>query len=74
MEARAACCTVYEAKEHFALKILIPLGYKLLSPALLRRWCVITKGKPVSDSVEQGAEPFTEEYILYGGQCNLNEE
>lgn len=65
-----AAGTVYEAehvrtKEHFALKILTPLGYKLLSPALLRRCTVISKGKPVSDSVEQGNEPFHKEYVWW---------
>ncbi|CAM9209712.1 unnamed protein product, partial [Ectocarpus fasciculatus] len=65
-----AAGTVYEAehvssKEHFALKILTPLGYKLLSPALLRRCSVITKGRPVSDAVEQGAEPFSRDQVWW---------
>jgi serine/threonine protein kinase len=52
---------VYEAehlktKEHFALKILNPLGYKMLTPALVRRCEVIVKGQPVPESVERGSE------------------
>lgn len=65
-----AAGTVYEAehvksKEHFALKILTPLGYKLLSPALLRRCSVISKGKPVSDAVEQSEEPLKSEHVWW---------
>lgn len=42
--------TVYEAeysktKENFAMKILNPLGYKLVSPAILRKCTVLIKGK-----------------------------
>lgn len=39
-----------QTKEHVALKILNPLGYKLLSSALLRRCTIISKGKPYSDA------------------------
>jgi serine/threonine protein kinase len=65
-----AAGTVYEAehvktKEHFALKILTPLGYKLLSPALLRRCTIITKGKPVSDIIEQGEGQLLKEHIWW---------
>jgi serine/threonine protein kinase len=65
-----AAGTVYEtehvnSKEHFALKILTPLGYKLLSPALLRRCSVITKGRPVAEAVEQGAEPFAKDHVWW---------
>ena len=42
--------TVYEAeysktKENFAMKILNPLGYKLVSPTILRKCTVLIKGK-----------------------------
>ena len=65
-----AAGTVYEAenyktKEHFALKILNPLGYKLLSPALLRRCAVISKGKPVSELAEKSKEPLTIEHVWW---------
>lgn len=65
-----AAGTVYEAehvssKDHFALKILTPLGYKLLSPALLRRCSVITKGKPVGEAIEHGVEPFSREHVWW---------
>ena len=54
-----------KSKEHFALKILTPLGYKLLSPALLRRCSVISKGKPVTDAVEQSEEPLKSEHVWW---------
>lgn len=43
---------MYEAEsaasqKHYAIKILNPLGYKLLSPVLLRRCTVVSKGKTV---------------------------
>lgn len=65
-----AAGTVYEAehvksKEHFALKILTPLGYKLLSPALLRRCSIITKGKAVPDFVEQSEEGLSVENVWW---------
>ena len=65
-----AAGTVYEAenvktKEHFALKILNPLGYKMLSPSLLRRCTVITKGKPVSETIERSKGPITKENVWW---------
>lgn len=50
-----AAGTVYECehvqtRERFALKILSPLGYKITTPALLRRCNVMTKGKIFSDN------------------------
>lgn len=65
-----AAGTVYEAenvksKEHFALKILTPLGYKLLSPALLKRCLVLSKGKPVPFLMEQNEEPLSKEHIWW---------
>ena len=50
-----AAGTVYECehvktRERSALKILNPLGYKITTPALLRRCNVITKGKMFSDN------------------------
>jgi serine/threonine protein kinase len=49
-----AAGTVYECEhlnthEHFALKILNPIGYKILSPTLLRKCNVMSKGKPMND-------------------------
>jgi serine/threonine protein kinase len=65
-----AAGTVYEAenvktKEHFALKILNPLGYKLISPSLLRRCTVISKGKPVPENVEKNKESLGIENIWW---------
>lgn len=65
-----AAGTVYEAenvktKERYALKILNPIGYKLLSPALLRRCNIISKGKPVSEHAERSKESLTKENIWW---------
>jgi serine/threonine protein kinase len=50
-----AAGTVYECEHvlshnRFALKILNPLGYKIISPALLRRLNICTKGKVFNDA------------------------
>mmetsp|Transcript_15470 Transcript_15470/g.25758 ORF Transcript_15470/g.25758 Transcript_15470/m.25758 type:complete len:1106 (+) Transcript_15470:211-3528(+) len=65
-----AAGTVYEAenvktKEHFALKILNPLGYKMLSPSLLRRCAVMSKGKPMTEAAERAKEPITKEHVWW---------
>mmetsp|Transcript_7508 Transcript_7508/g.7948 ORF Transcript_7508/g.7948 Transcript_7508/m.7948 type:complete len:457 (+) Transcript_7508:115-1485(+) len=65
-----AAGTVYEAeniktKERFALKILNPIGYKMLSPALLRRCTIISKGKPISEQFERSKEPLTKEHVWW---------
>jgi serine/threonine protein kinase len=65
-----AAGTVYEAesvktKELFALKILNPIGYKLLSPALLRRCTIISKGKPVSECAESLKDRVAKENIWW---------
>lgn len=65
-----AAGTVYEAenvktKERYALKILNPIGYKLLSPALLRRCNIISKGKPVSEQSERAKECLSKEHIWW---------
>ena len=51
-----AAGTVYECehtatRNHYALKILNPIGYKILSPALLRRCNIIAKGKVLNDNI-----------------------
>jgi serine/threonine protein kinase len=65
-----AAGTVYECEnvkshEHYALKILNPIGYKLISPALLRRCVVLIKGKPVSEAVEKNKEVITSEHLWW---------
>ena len=45
-----AAGTVYECEhtqthEHYALKILNPLGFKLIAPALLRKCMIVYKGE-----------------------------
>lgn len=46
--------TVYQCEDkvgnHFAMKILNPIGYKMLNPGLLRRCVVVQKGTTFSDS------------------------
>jgi len=46
-------CESVRTQEHFAMKILNPLGYKLMNPTLLRRCSVILKGKVVNEDVEK---------------------
>jgi serine/threonine protein kinase len=65
-----AAGTVYEAenvktKIRYALKILNPIGYKLLSPALLRRCNIISKGRPVPELAERSKEVLTKENIWW---------
>lgn len=43
-------CEHVKTHERFALKVLNPLGYKILTPALLKRCNVILKGKSFMDS------------------------
>lgn len=50
-----AAGTVYECEhatthEHYALKILNPIGYKMTTPALLRKCTVVVKGKVFNDA------------------------
>jgi serine/threonine protein kinase len=47
------------------LKILNPLGYKLISPSLLRRCTVITKGKAVSEAAEKSKDSIGADYIWW---------
>ena len=42
-------CEHIRSRQHYALKILNPLGYKLMSPALLRKCNIVSKGETVSD-------------------------
>ncbi len=43
-------CEHVHTHEHFALKILNPIGYKIISSTLLRKCNVLTKGKVVCDT------------------------
>lgn len=50
-----AAGTVYECehtltRNHYAMKILNPIGYKIMSPALLRRCNIISKGISICDN------------------------
>jgi serine/threonine protein kinase len=58
-------CEHLRSREHFALKILNPVGYKMMSPALLRRCNIIVKGKILPDEIERGKEVFTKDYIWW---------
>jgi serine/threonine protein kinase len=44
---------------------LNPIGYKLLSPALLRRCSIISKGKPVAEQAERSKEALTKEHVWW---------
>lgn len=68
-----AAGTVYECehtktRDHYALKILNPIGFKMLTPALLRKCTVMVKGKLLSDasldSDTAGKEP-TREHVWW---------
>ena len=64
-----AAGTVYEcehakSRERFALKILNPLGYKITSPALLRRCNILAKGKIASD-VTNGKVALTRDDVWW---------
>ena len=61
---------VYEAenaatKENFALKVLNPLGYKLVSPSILRRCTVVVKGKPFTEVAEKAGEYLYKEHVWW---------
>jgi serine/threonine protein kinase len=45
-------CEHLRSRDHFALKILNPLGYKIMSPALLRKCNIVAKGEIVIDGEE----------------------
>ena len=65
-----AAGTVYECehmktKDHFALKILNPLGYKLISPVLLKRCAVVSKGKIVSDAIERSKNGLSVDHVWW---------
>lgn len=47
-------CEHIQSHEHYALKILNPIGYKILSSALLRKCNVLVKGKVFNDSDKSG--------------------
>ena len=61
--------TVYEAeysktKENFAMKILNPLGYKLVSPAILRKCTVLIKGK-IYDEKSNNQQLIEREHVWW---------
>ena len=65
-----AAGTVYECedsktKEKYALKILNPLGYKITTPALLRKFTVLTKGKIFSDLIDDNTTPITIDHVWW---------
>lgn len=65
-----AAGTVYECenvktRENYALKILNPIGYKLISPALLRRCAVIIKGKIAPENIEKNKEGLALDHVWW---------
>ena len=65
-----AAGTVYECensrtREHFALKILNPLGFKLVAPALLRKCVVAVKGVVLSSSETEKSAEISSENIWW---------
>eukprot|EP01038_Epipyxis_sp_PR26KG_P012798 gene12798-17158_t len=64
-----AAGTVYECEhakthDHFALKILNPIGYKIISPTLLRRCNILIKGKLFNDT-DKSKEILTKENVWW---------
>jgi serine/threonine protein kinase len=57
-------CEHVKTHERFALKVLNPLGYKIIAPALLRRCNVVLKGKPLNDT-EKGDHPLKKENVWW---------
>lgn len=58
-------CEHIRTHERFALKILNPLGYKILSPSLLRRCNVILKGKTFNDNEKGGEHLLKKEHLWW---------
>jgi serine/threonine protein kinase len=58
-------CENFKTREHYALKILNPLGYKIMSPALLRKCNILTKGKVYSESTEKAKEDVKREHLWW---------
>ena len=49
-----------KTKENFALKILNPLGYKLVAPAILKRCTIIAKGE-----INEDSQPLRKENVWW---------
>ena len=58
-------CEHVKSRAHRALKILNPIGYKLLSPPLLRRCTIMTKGMLVSDSMEKQKDSLSIDHVWW---------
>ncbi|KAF0696812.1 Aste57867_12474 [Aphanomyces stellatus] len=61
---------VYEAfclstKQHVALKILNPIGYKLMPTSLLSRCLVAIKGRQMESEVANGIQPMRNEHVWW---------
>ncbi|ETV97898.1 CAMK/CAMKL/MARK protein kinase [Aphanomyces invadans] len=61
---------VYEAfcpstKQHVALKILNPIGYKLMPTSLLARCLVAIKGRQMEPDVVNGLQPMRNEHVWW---------
>ncbi len=57
-------CEHVQSHEHYALKVLNPIGYKIISSTLLRKCNVITKGKVLCDT-EKSKETISVENIWW---------
>mmetsp|Transcript_15504 Transcript_15504/g.18897 ORF Transcript_15504/g.18897 Transcript_15504/m.18897 type:complete len:863 (+) Transcript_15504:425-3013(+) len=51
--------------ETVAIKILNPVGFRLLSPSVCASAVVIQRGSEMSDAVKRGKEPMTEEHVWW---------
>jgi len=46
-------CEYVKTRDHYALKILNPIGFKMMTPALLRKCTILVKGRVVNDGGEE---------------------
>lgn len=65
-----AAGTVYEcehvkSKEHYALKVLSPLGYKINSPMSLRKFNILTRGKVYLDNSGGQSGRFSIDHVWW---------
>ena len=54
-----------EENETVAIKVLNPVGFRLLAPAAASSAVIVHKGEPMSDSVKRGLEPMTEDHVWW---------
>ena len=54
-----------EDNETVAIKVLNPVGFRLLSSAAANSAVIVHKGDPMTDSIKRGLEPMTENHVWW---------